>query len=89
MLFALGAASSAIDALKSLTSSKSSSPQPTGFVQGASNPFDFSTGPAASTGATTTAQGGGGAQISPQTMSALLAAQSQSSAGSTTASASP
>jgi Ca2+-binding EF-hand superfamily protein len=77
MLLALGAASSAIDVLKSLTSSKSSSAQskagsPAGL-------FDsFSSSPA-STGLN--GGGGGGAQISPETMSALLAAQSQPSTG--------
>jgi Ca2+-binding EF-hand superfamily protein len=76
MLLALGAASSAIDVLKSLTSSKSSSAQskagsPAGL-------FDsFSSSPA-STGSN---GGGGGAQIAPETMSALLAAQSQPSTG--------
>ena len=86
MFFALGAASSAIDALKALTSSKSSRAihrrQPgraepvrshvLGFV--GFGRLGFRLG------------GGGGSQISPQTMSALLDAQSQSSAGSTTAS---
>ena len=42
MFPALGAASAAIDALKSLTSSKSSSTTTTGFTQAASNPFDLS-----------------------------------------------
>ena len=86
MFFALGAASSAIDALKALTSSKSSSAQTTGVSQNAKSPFDLlsskcvrrrSVGPGSGSG-------GGGSQISPQTMSALLDAQSQSSAGSTT-----
>ena len=86
MFFALGAASSAIDALKALTSSKSSSAQSTG--QDAKSPFDLmSSGSSASVGAgSPSGSGGGGSQISPQTMSALLDAQSQSSAGSTTAS---
>ena len=81
MLFALGAASSAIDALKALTSSKSSSAQSTGVSQNATSPFDLL--PA------TPASAGSGARfrrrrlfaISPQTMSALLDAQSQSSSG--------
>jgi hypothetical protein len=83
MLFALGAASSAIDALQSLTSSKASSPQTTGFGQNAGNPFDLSAGAAPSAGAPAT---GGSAftQISPATMSALLAAQDQSATASTT-----
>ncbi len=80
MFPALGAASAAIDALKSLTSSKSSSTA-TGFANAASNPFDLSGGsqtPAASI----TGFSGGASQISPQTMSALLDAQSQSATAS-------
>ena len=83
MLLALGAASSAIDALKSLTSSKSSSSQSNG-----ANPaslFDSFSSSAPSTGSTAGSGSGGGAQISPETMSALLAAQGQSSAGTTAA----
>jgi len=77
MLLALGAASSAIDALKSLTSSKSSSSQ-----SNATSLFDsFSSSQASAS--TNTGGGGGGSQISPATMSALLAAQSQSSTGTT------
>jgi Ca2+-binding EF-hand superfamily protein len=82
MLPALGAASYALDALQSLLSSNPSSPQTTGFGQTSTNPFDFSTStapgsPAPVSGAT------GFSQISPATMSALLAAQSQSSAATT------
>jgi hypothetical protein len=84
MFFALGAASSALDALKALTSSKSSA-KTTGVSQDAKSPFELSSSnvqapvvPGSGSG------GGGGSQISPQTMSALLDAQSQSSAGSTT-----
>jgi hypothetical protein len=84
MLFALGAASSAIDALKALTSSKSSSTQSSGFGRDASGLFDLSPGASASTGAGTNSGFGGGSQISPATMSALLAAQSQSSTDATT-----
>src|SRR5258708_35954632 len=84
MLLALGAVSSALDVLQSLTSPKPPSPQSTGFGQGATKPFDFpGNGPA--TGSSTPQQRpGGGSQRSPATMSALLAAQSQSSAGSAT-----
>src|SRR5712664_1948763 len=85
MLLALGAASSALDVLKSLTSSKSSSSQKTGVTQDASNPFDLSgTASASATPPPPPFGSGGGSQISPATMSALLAAQSQSSTGSTT-----
>lgn len=83
MFLALGAASSAIDAIKALTSSKSSA-QTTGVSQNSTSPFDLlSAGSKASAGSNA-GSGGGGSQISPETMSALLDAQSQSSAGSTT-----
>jgi hypothetical protein len=83
MLMALGAVSTALDVLQSLTSSKSSSPQSTGFGQSSKNPFDFpGNGPAS--GSSPPPWSGGNSQISPATMSALLAAQSQSSAGSAT-----
>ena len=86
MFLALGAASSAIDALKALTSSKSSSAQTTGVSQNGTSPFDLmsSTSSASVGTGTGSGSGGGGSQISPQTMSALLDAQSQSSTGSTT-----
>jgi hypothetical protein len=86
MLPALTAASAAIDALKSLTSSKSSksSTTTTGFTQAASNPFDLSGSSTQASTATSTGSSSGGSQISPQTMSALLDAQSQFSTGSTT-----
>ena len=86
MFFALGAASSAIDALKALTSSKSSV-QTAGVGQNAASPFDLSSSNgSASNGAGASSGGSGWSSISPQTMSALLDAQSQSSAGATTAS---
>jgi hypothetical protein len=84
MLLALGAASSVLDALHSLTSSKSSSPPSTGFSQAPANPFDLS-GSTAASGSSTPASGSNGlSQLSPATMSALLAAQSQSSTATTT-----
>jgi Ca2+-binding EF-hand superfamily protein len=84
MLLALGAVSSALDALQSLTSSKSSGSPTTGFSQTPTNPFDFA-GNSASPGSSTSAFGAGGfSQLSPATMSALLAAQSQSSTAPTT-----
>jgi Ca2+-binding EF-hand superfamily protein len=86
MFFALGAASSAFDALKALTSSKSSA-QTTGASQDSAAPFGLSSSNgSASIGTGAGSGGSGGSQISPETMSALLDAQSQSSAGSTTAS---
>jgi Ca2+-binding EF-hand superfamily protein len=79
MLLALGAASTAIDALKSLTSSVSSSSASTGFGKRSADPFGLS-GDTSPSGSAAPATGftGGGSQISPATMSALLAAQSQS-----------
>ena len=59
--------------------------QTTGVSQDAKSPFDLmSSGSSASVGSGSGSGSGGGSQISPQTMSALLDAQSQSSAGSTT-----
>ena len=90
MLLALGAASSAIDALQSLTSSKSksTSPQTTGFTQSATTPFD-TTSSQAQTGSPPPATGGAGfTQISPATMSALIAAQGQASGTSATSTSS-
>jgi hypothetical protein len=84
MLLALGAVSSALDALQSLSSSKSSSSQATGLNQGSTNPFDFSTNASAAAGSIPASRSGGASQISPATMGALLAAQSQSSMGSAT-----
>ncbi len=81
MLFALGAVSSALDAIQSLTNSKSSSStHKTGSAQGASNPFAINSSSSSTTsGATSSVNSGNCAQISPETMSALIAAQSQSS----------
>lgn len=89
MYLALGAASSAIDALKALTSSRSSS-QTNGVGKNSENPFALmssnvsaSSGAEAATGST---GGGNYSPISPETMSALLDAQSQSSNASSSAS---
>ena len=90
MLFALGAVSSALDALQSITS-KSSSGQSSGSRKAATNPFDL-VGNTESAGPIKPSSGaaGGNSHISAQTMSALLAAQSQSttSAGSTSSASS-
>jgi hypothetical protein len=89
MLFALGAASSALEAIQSLTTAKSSSTPTTGFGQGSSNPFDLSGSTAASANQAPVTGGNGFTQISPQTMSALLAAQGQSSTTSTASTTTP
>ncbi len=89
MLIAFGAASAAVDAIKSLTSSGSSA-QSTGFNQASADLFGLSSSSSASGNAAAVPEFNGGAQISPATMSALLAAQSQSQTGSATpASVSP
>ncbi len=78
MTFALGAVSSALDAIKSLTSSSSSSGQPAGgFGEPATNPFDLSSN--APVASIVVPASGGLSQLAPATMSALLAAQGQSS----------
>jgi EF hand domain-containing protein len=84
MLLALGAVSSALDALQSLTSSKSSSPQSTGSSRAPANPFDVSGSGPAPGSSTPPSWSGRNSQISPATMGALLAAQSQTSMGSNT-----
>ena len=90
MFLALGAVSSALDALQSITQSKSGSGQGPG--KAAANPFDL-VGNTTQTGISSAPSSGtttGVSQISPQTMSALLAAQSQSTnaAGSTSSASS-
>ena len=80
MMFALGAAGSLIDALQSLSSSKSSAAtNSTKQSQGATNPFNLGGGTQsqASTGCSAEPTG---PSIAPQTMSALIEAQSQSGA---------
>jgi hypothetical protein len=84
MLLALGAVSSALDALQSLTTPKPKSPPATGFSQNSTNPFDLSGSTPASGTPTPTTGGSGFAQISPGTMSTLLAAQGQASTTPTT-----
>jgi hypothetical protein len=87
MLLALGAASSALDALQSLTSSKSKSPQSTGFTQNPTDPFDTANN-STQTGSPPPVVGGAGfTQISPATMSTLIAAQGQSSTATATSAA--
>src|SRR5689334_15419698 len=76
MLFALGAVSSALDALQSITS-KSSSGHSSGSHKVATNPFDL-VGNTEPVGPVKPSSGAanGSSHISAQTMSALLAAQS-------------
>jgi EF-hand domain pair len=77
MFLAFGAASSAIDSLFGLVSPKQT--QSTGSGQDQPNLFAFQADAATnSQGAGAGPAPGGGAHISPETMSALLAAQSQS-----------
>jgi EF-hand domain pair len=86
MMFALGAAGSVLDGLQSLISSKSSSSTTSANPgQGATDPFAIGAGTQSSGTATTGFSAGTSAwtQISPQTMSALIDAQSQSATTST------
>jgi Ca2+-binding EF-hand superfamily protein len=84
MLLALGAASSAIDSLLGLTSSKQAQPAGSGG-QNQPNLFAFQADATTSTGSTAASTSGGCSPISPETMSALLAAQSQASQGANVA----
>ncbi len=74
MLHALGAASSALDILKSLAAPRS---QSTGNKQDSKSLFDLASSAPPETSPSRSGAGGG-SQISPATMSALLAALSQS-----------
>jgi Ca2+-binding EF-hand superfamily protein len=84
MLLALGAVSSAVDALQSLISSKSTSTQTTGFNQNPPTPFDTANGSTQTESPLPVTGGAAFTQISPATMSALIAAQGQDSSASTT-----
>ncbi|MGA7993408.1 MAG: EF-hand domain-containing protein [Bradyrhizobium sp.] len=83
MLLALGAASSAMDALQSLLTSKSTSSQTTGFAQNPPTPFDTANGSTQTESPPPVTGGSGFTQISPETMSALIAAQGQDATAST------
>ena len=90
MMFALGAASSLANGLQSLLASGSSSS--TGQSQSATNPFDIAAADTQTSANATTGfspQTGGFSAISPQTMSALINAQSQSGTTSSTTTTSP
>lgn len=84
MLLALGAVSSAVDALQSLISSKSTSTQTTGFTQNPPTPFDTANGSTQTESPPPVTGGAAFTQISPATMSALIEAQGQDSSTSTT-----
>ncbi|EKS27635.1 EF hand [Afipia felis] len=73
-----GAASTALDLLSSLTSSKSSSTQPTTGVSQGSKPFVISSSTSASVTTSSPATWGQSGALSPDTWNALLAAQSPS-----------
>jgi EF-hand domain pair len=77
MIPAIAAATSAIDALKALTSTKPT----TGVNQGSANLFAFSADASASPGWSSGSGAGKSSQISPETMSALLGLQGQSGPG--------
>jgi len=85
MLFALGAASTALDAIRSLTSNVSSGQAAGGFSE-ASDLFDVTSSatPLSSSASASASVANGYSQLSPETMSALLAAQGQTSTGATT-----
>jgi hypothetical protein len=81
MLFALGAASTAVEALKTLTSSAKSLMQSSSPGQGSADPFTVSS-PLPGSGSSSGSPAGFGAapRMSPPTMNALLAAQGLTSA---------
>lgn len=83
MLLALGAASTVWDALQSLTSSSKAAPVQTASPgQTTASPFDIDGGANTSAGGPS-GTGASGVQISPETLSALIAAQSQTGASNT------
>ena len=84
MLLAFGPASSLLDAFQSLTTPKSPSPQTAGLNQSPTNPFDIASNSAPAGSSTPAVSPAGCSQLSPATMSALLAAQDQSSTATTT-----
>jgi hypothetical protein len=79
MLLALGAASAALDALTSLVSPKPPSPAVTGFEQSNAASFDITGSGLSSASIPGQASSSQPGCLSPATMSALLAVQSQSS----------
>jgi hypothetical protein len=84
MLFALSAASSLLDGLQSLTSTASSSRSAAPSSGQGDNPFDVSPAAGAAASSDPATPTGYGTQISPETMSALIDAQSQTGASTST-----
>jgi hypothetical protein len=80
MLFALGAAATALNAVSSLASSSASPAKSSGF--NAVDPFEIASPVSASTSSAPASGFSAGSQISPATLNTLLAAQSQSSTAS-------
>jgi hypothetical protein len=76
MLMALGAASAAWDAVKSVGSQMSSAAQSTGFFGSGGDPFTMSGSGSSQPGSKKSSSSGSGA-LSPATMQAMLAAQGQ------------
>lgn len=87
MLLALGAASAALNAIKSLTAPKPTASQPIGFGPAGATWSDDSTAPAGGSAAATTS--GSAPQISPDNLSTLLAVQSGSNPDGTSANSLP
>jgi len=87
MLLAVGAASAALDVIKSLTAAKPASSQPIGFGPSGAGSSDDSVDPTAISAPAT--GNSGGPQLSPDNFGALITAQSQSTGfGSSATSAS-
>ncbi|MGC2810128.1 MAG: hypothetical protein WA303_07095 [Bradyrhizobium sp.] len=76
MLLAFGAASTALSVVQSLTSSSSPPAPSSDFDQGSANPFEVASPAPASPSSVSATGFSAGSQISPATMSELLAAQS-------------
>lgn len=79
-----GAASTALDLLSSLTSSKSSASKPTTGVTQNSNPFSLTSSTSGSATPSTASNWGQSGALSPDTWNALLAAQSPTATNAST-----
>jgi len=87
MWFALGAASSVLEGLQSLGSTKSGSGKSDGAGNGLFSLNSGSAGNSSNFSPRSSSGSSGSGQIAPETMSALLAAQSQSGSGASSANA--